>query len=179
MPTSDEESRASRAVQDISPSQVTLSRGYQDNFAIGLIALVVAAGVVTLAGTFTAVGLATAESRADVATLAAVGASPAIRRRLAASQAGVISGFGSLLGGFSGVLAGWLLVRIHQPMGDANGLFWGDSNGQFWGGDQDSWRLVLPWPHLLAIGVGIPLLAAGVGFLTTRSRLPLVRRIGQ
>jgi putative ABC transport system permease protein len=41
------------------------------------------------------------------------------------------------------------------------------------------WRLELPWVHLLAVGIGIPLLAVVVGYLTTRSRLPMIRRLGQ
>jgi len=46
--------------------------------------------LVALAATWLSVGLASAEPRPDVATLAAVGAPPRLRRRVVASQAAVI-----------------------------------------------------------------------------------------
>lgn len=49
-------------------------------------------------------GLAAAEGRADLSTLAAVGASPGLRRRLAASQAVVTGGLGTLLGTAAGLV---------------------------------------------------------------------------
>jgi putative ABC transport system permease protein len=172
MPTKAEEAKTLAAVESAGGLTLLVERGYENDYSIGLLALVIAAMVVGLGGTFAAVGLAAAESRADIATLAAVGAGPSVRRRLAASQAGVIAGLGSVLGVFSGLVAGWVLIRMKQSPGG-----WGEI-GVFdhWSSD---WRLVLPWPHLLAIGIGIPLLAIAVGFLTTRSRLPLVRRYGQ
>jgi putative ABC transport system permease protein len=42
-----------------------------------------------------------------------------------------------------------------------------------------SWRVVVPWQQVLTVGVGVPLLAAAAGFVFTRSRLPMVRRLGQ
>ncbi len=173
MPTPAEEDRALAAVRDTADANLSVERGYQGNSsAIVLLALVVAAGIVTLGGTFTAVGLAAAEGRADVATLAAVGASPGVRRRLAASQAGVIAGLGGILGVASGVLAGWILVRMQQNQ--VNGITY-NSSGELGG----RWSLDLPWTYLLVFGLGVPLLAVLIGFLTTRSRLPLVRRLGQ
>ena len=169
MPTGDEEDRAAAAIEDVG-GYLTVERGYRSQYGIGLLALVVAAVVVTLGGTFTAVGLAAAEGRADHATLAAVGASPGLRRRLAASQAGVIAGLGAVLGVSSGVLAGWALIRLRQPEGAVFGPgVQGDS----------TWELAVPWLHLLAVGIGVPVLTVLIGFLTTRSRLPLVRRLGQ
>jgi putative ABC transport system permease protein len=168
MPTSDQEQAADLAVRDAGGGAVWVERGYQNTFKIGLLALVTAAALVGLGGTFTAVGLAAAESRSDVSTLAAVGADPGVRRRLAASQAVVIAGLGSVLGVASGLLAGWVLVRLKQPPSDFGFDPW-----------SAGWRLVLPWAHLYAVGIGIPLLAVLVGYLTTRSRLPMVRRLGQ
>jgi putative ABC transport system permease protein len=172
MPTSAEEDQALAAVQETANVYLQLERGYQNDYAIGLLALVVAAGIVTLGGTFTAVGLAAAEGRADVATLAAVGASPGVRRRLAASQAGVIAGLGGVLGVASGVLAGWMLVRMQVDQVGGSVTYGSVPLG-------DRWSLDLPWSYLLITGFGMPLLAVLIGFLTTRSRLPLVRRLGQ
>jgi len=171
LPTATEEDKASAAISDVDESYLSIEHGYQDHYALGLLALVIAAGVVTLGGTFIAVGLAAAEGRADVATLAAVGASPGVRRRLAAGQAGVIAGLGAVLGVVSGVLAGWILVRMQQD--DLQGV---NYSGTVTG---ERWSLAIPWVYLLATGFGVPLLAVLVGFLSTRSRLPLVRRLGQ
>jgi putative ABC transport system permease protein len=172
MPTSNEEDAARAAAEDAN-GYLSVERGYQDHYAIGLLALVVAAGLVTLGGTFTAVGLAAAEGKADVATLAAIGASPGVRRRLAASQAGVIAGLGSILGVGSGVLAGWILVRMQQ---NSTERLFNDAGPTL---PANAWHFVVPWTYLLATGFGVPLLAVLIGFLSTRSRLPLVRRLGQ
>jgi putative ABC transport system permease protein len=174
LPSGDAEDKAAAALQDTVDAGFTVERGYVDHYALGLLALVVAAAVVTLLGTFSAVGLAAAEGRADVATLAAVGASPSVRRRLAGAQAGTIAGLGTALGVFSGILAGWILVRVNRQTSAGRSVYDGGFGSA--GGD---WHLVMPWPHVLIVAVGIPLLTVVVGFLTTRSRLELVRRLGQ
>ncbi|MBT0772665.1 FtsX-like permease family protein [Kineosporia sp. J2-2] len=166
MPTTAQEERTDEALLRDAGLGLSLERGYVSHYGTGLLSLLVAAAVISLIGTFTAVGLAAAETRADVSTLAAVGAGPGVRRRLAAAQAGVISGLGGVLGVLSGILAGWVLVRMQQD--------WTAGYG-----DENLWRLVLPWNYLLAVGLGIPLLAMVIGFLTTRSRLAVVRRLGQ
>lgn len=172
MPTTAEQERAEAAAREVADVFISVERGFEDSYAIVLLALVAAAAVVTLGGTFTAVGLAAAEGRADVATLAAIGAGPGVRRRLAASQAGVIAGLGAVLGVASGVLAGWMLVRMQRVQSA-----WTSAYGT--GVTGARWELALPWTHLLATGLGMPLLAMVVAYLTTRSRLPLVRRLNQ
>lgn len=167
MPSEDEQERVTELVKEEAGLEVHLERGYEGSeAALAILVLVTAAGVISLVGTFTAVGLAAAETRADVSTLAAVGAGPGVRRRLAAAQAGVIAGLGSGLGVLSGILAGYVLVRAQS-----------DWLMEF--GAANLWRFVLPWPELLGVLVGFPLLAMAIGFLTTRSRLSIVRRIGQ
>ncbi|GLY27117.1 FtsX-like permease family protein [Kineosporia sp. NBRC 101731] len=164
--TKDEEDRINDLLHIEAGVQMDVERGYVSQYALGLLALLVAAAVISLVGTFTAVGLAAAESRADLSTLAAVGAGPGVRRRLAAAQAGVISGLGGVLGVVSGILAGWVLIRMQRDWSAVTS-------------DENLWRLVLPWWHLLAVGLGIPLLAMLIAFGTTRSRLTVVRRPGQ
>ncbi|GAB6899748.1 ABC transporter permease [Kineosporia succinea] len=166
MPTSEEEAAAEKELKETLGMYVTVERGYTNDLAVGLVALLIASSVVSLIGTFTAVGLAAAESRADVSTLAAVGAGPGVRRRLAAAQSGVIATLGTVLGVFSGVVGGWVLVLVQQ-------------DNEFPGETRSYWELVLPWELLLTVGVGIPLLAGLIAFAGTRSRLPLARRIGQ
>jgi putative ABC transport system permease protein len=170
MPTDEQRERAAAALQDVG-EYLQLERGYRSEYGPGLVALVVAALLVTFVGTFTAVGLAATEGRADVATLAAVGASPGLRRRLAAAQAGVVAGLGAALGLASGMLTGWALVRLQQPAAVA--LPGGGTTVQ---GDQ-AWQFVVPWAELALLGLAIPLLTVLVAFSLTRSRLPISRRM--
>ncbi|GAB3242285.1 hypothetical protein GCM10027456_09970 [Kineosporia babensis] len=146
-------------------SDVKVEGGYQDSYSYTLMALLAAVGAIALIGTFTAVGLAAAEAKADVSTLAAVGAGPEVRRWLAASQGAAIAGLGTLLGVVSGAVAGYVLIRLARPDGV-----------QF--STVGIWEFVLPWPHLLLILLGLPLVAAAIGFFTTRAQLPVMRRLG-
>jgi putative ABC transport system permease protein len=155
---------------------VNVERGYRSDLTITMLVLLVAAGVITLGGTFTAVGLAAVESRPDLATFAAVGAGPALRRRISAGQAGVIAGLGTVLGLASGTLVGWCLILLERPVplwiaGDRPV----DSNLI---GDP-LFEVIVPVLPLVGVGVGIPLLAVAVGYAATRSRLPVLRRLAQ
>src|SRR5690606_28785494 len=127
-----------------------------------LLLLVAAALVVGLGATGISVALAAAESRPDLATLGAVGASPAVRRRVAAGQAGVIAVIGGTLGALTGLMLGRALVIAEKHRGQVVDL---------------DWVVITPWPAIVTIAVGVPLLAMAGGFAFTRSRLPMVRRI--
>jgi len=129
---------------------------------VTMLVLVLAALVVGLAATGISVVLAAVESRPDLATLAAVGAEPRTRRRFTAAQAGVVSLLGGSLGIVAGLMLGWVLVIAQRYRGEIPDL---------------SWQVVVPWVGIAAIAVGIPALAMAAGYLATRSRLPLVRRI--
>ena len=63
----------------------------------------IVAGLITLGAAAIATGLAAVDGRADLSTLAAVGASPRVRRALSLSQSGVIAGPRSLLGAIVGL----------------------------------------------------------------------------
>lgn len=171
MPTDDEVEQARASLEDAGQNgNVQVERGYVSDYGIGLLALAVAAAVVTLGATGIAVGLAAADGRADLATLAAVGASPGLRRRLAASQAGVVSVLGVGLGVIAGLVPGAALVWMMGGGGFGNAPGSGFAQG---------WQYaVMPWPNLVVIGVVVPVLAVGCGYLFTRSRLPMVRRVG-
>jgi putative ABC transport system permease protein len=118
------------------------------------LALAGGAGLVTLLGVGITIALSAAESRADLATLAAIGARPRRRRMLAGAQAFVLSGLGTVLGvGLGGVL----------------GFGMSSLNGQA--------MFAVPWPNLAVTVVAVPLLAVGVAMAVTRSRLPMVRRV--
>jgi putative ABC transport system permease protein len=130
-----------------------------------LLLLAVVAGVIALGAAAIATGLAAADGRADLGTLAAVGASPRVRRGLSLSQSGVIAGLGSLLGAAAG-LGGAVAVLVALNRGYA-----------------DLWPAPTPYPITLPwLNVGIALLVVpvvamlGAGLLT-RSRLPIERRL--
>src|SRR5699024_9431987 len=81
-----------RDLSDIEPNVRIAVEGQMNQQDAGLTMLILmgVALFVALTATGLSVGLAVANSRADLATLAAVGASPRIRRRITAAQAGVI-----------------------------------------------------------------------------------------
>jgi len=95
--------------------------------------------------------LALVDGRGDLRTLAAIGADPRIRRRIAASSAAFVSLVGVGAGAFSGLIAARLLVPLFISRGE----------GAF----------VTPWSMLLLVVVGVPLLTTGVAWSTTRSRI--------
>jgi putative ABC transport system permease protein len=122
----------------------------------GRVALLIVAGVaafVTLVGVAISVALSAAEGRADLATLAAVGAPPRRRRALAAAQALLVAGVGCALGvGFGTFVAYAARATTGSP------------------------DFVVPWVNLGITAIAVPLLAVLVAALFTPSRLPLVRR---
>ncbi|MGH3881602.1 MAG: FtsX-like permease family protein [Actinophytocola sp.] len=118
------------------------------------LALVAGAGLVTLLGVAVTIALSAAESRDDLATLSAIGAQPRRRRTFAGAQALVLSGLGTALGLLLGVVLGFSAIPLS-----------GES------------ALVVPWTSLALTVVGVPLLAMAVAMATTRSKLPMVRRL--
>ena len=133
---------------------IHLETGYHSAYSVVLLAMLGAAAIATLAGTSIAVALAMAESRADMATMAAVGASPSRRRVHAMGQAAIVAGLGTGLG----VLLG-LLVSLATLAGS------------------ERYPMSTPFRWLVGVVVVAPLLAIAVAGLATRSRVTLTRRI--
>ncbi|MEV0608851.1 ABC transporter permease [Polymorphospora rubra] len=164
-PTVAQEDRLREALGGLPGRPVpAVERGPGDSGNQAAILLAVAAGVVTLGAAGIATGLAAADGRADLSTLAAVGASPRVRRLLSLCQSGMIAGLGSLLGVVAG-LTGALVILF--ALNEASGANWPYG---------DPFPVTVPW-SMLAIVLGVPVVAmAGAGLLT-RSRLPIERRI--
>ncbi|HEX8498021.1 MAG TPA: FtsX-like permease family protein [Actinomycetales bacterium] len=145
-------------------------RGFVQTIGLTLGGLAGVAVLVVLVGTLTATGLALADSRPDLATLAAIGARPRTRRVMAAAQALVIG----LLGAVSGVLIGLVPgIAVTYPLTTSRldpvtGIF---SDGPP--------TIDIPWLLLLAVAVVVPALAATTAGVAVRSKLPLTRRLGQ
>ncbi|MEP7765049.1 ABC transporter permease [Sanguibacter sp. 25GB23B1] len=127
-----------------------------------LVAAIAGAALLSVLATWIVVGLAAAESRPDLATISAVGASPRTRRALAGAQAGVLAVVGTGLGIGAGVFFGGVLVLAERVKSD--GMGW-------------TWQLELPWLFLALLASTGPLLAIGGAALATRSHLPLTRRL--
>jgi putative ABC transport system permease protein len=118
----------------------------------------------TLGAAAIATGLAAADGRADLTTLAAVGASPQVRRRLSMSQSGVIAGLGSLLGAAAGLGASIsVLFALNQ------------SSAGVWPAPTP-YPITVPWLNLAVALLVVPAIAMLGSGLLTRSRLPIERR---
>ncbi|TDB80079.1 FtsX-like permease family protein [Micromonospora sp. KC721] len=129
-----------------------------------LVLLAVAAGMITVGAAGVATGLAAAEGRRDLSTLAAVGASPGVRRVLSVCQAGVIAGLGSVLGIGAGLgSAAVILTSVNRQLTDAWPV-------------QTPYPIMVPWVTL-GVLVVVPLLAMAGAGLFTRSRLAVERRL--
>ncbi len=130
-----------------------------------LVVLAIVAGVITLTAAAIATGLAAADGRADLGTLAAVGASPGVRRVLSLSQSGVIAGLGSLLGTAAGLGASVaVLFALNQRFRD----IWPTPL---------AYPIKVPWLNVGIALVAVPLVAMLGAGLLTRSRLPIERRL--
>ena len=141
-------------------SSVYVERGFVETYTVQFLGIAILGGLLVLVGVATATALALDDARPDFATLAAVGASPRTRRRMAMAQAGVISVLGAAFGVVVGAAPG---LAITWPL--TAGL-----NGR------TSPIIDIPWALLGLVIVGVPALAIlGAGLLTT-SKIPMIRR---
>jgi putative ABC transport system permease protein len=152
LPTEAEEADAATGLGALGAT-LLVERGYQKQYGAVALALVGASVLVTLAGVAISVALSAAEGRADLTTLAAVGAQPGRRRVLAMWQAA----FMAATGGCLGVLLGSTLAVI---------LLAG----------QASYPVAVPWTALAAIAGATPVAGALVAGLFAPARLRVTRR---
>ncbi|RAY12376.1 hypothetical protein DPM19_24815 [Actinomadura craniellae] len=142
-----------------------VERGFTETFALPLLLLGAVGTVLAFGGALIATGLSAADARPDLVTLAAVGARPRTRRLLMMGQAGFVAALGCWLGIAAGLVPG---VAVAVPL---------TSGGDTYGAGEPHGVIVdVPWQLLGVLGVAVPLAAALVAGLFTRSRLPLVRR---
>lgn len=133
---------------------VSVETPFEPEADAAVLALTAGAAFVTLVGVAIAVSLAAAEGRADLATLAAVGAPPRRRRGLAGAQALVVGGIGVLIGSGLGIYFAYLVwPALGAP------------------------RFIWAWDSLVLTGVAVPVLAVLVAVIFTPSRLPMIRRV--
>jgi putative ABC transport system permease protein len=144
--------------------EVHVDRPTESDVQQALTILGLVAAIITLAAAALATGLAAADGRRDLTTLAAVGATPTLRKLLSLSQAGVIAGIGGLLGTTAGVGSALALLAA---------LNVGYSN--FWPHPELN-PLTIPWPNIAISLLVVPAVAMLGAALFTRSRLPIERR---
>lgn len=144
---------------------VYVERGFTDSYDKPTLLLGAAAAVLALGASLIATSLAAADARPDVATLAAVGARPRTRRLLTMGQAAFITVLGCWLGLAGGLVPG---LAVTRPLTESAGDVGVPAHGAI---------VDVPWLLLLAIGLGIPLVAACFAGVVTRSRLPMGRRV--
>jgi putative ABC transport system permease protein len=161
--TEAEQARVEEAVGALTGElDVYVERGFTDELWLVRLILLGVGGTLVLVATSTATGLALADARPDLATLAAIGAAPRTRRRMAMGMAAVIGGVGALLGVLAGLAPG---IAVAYPL----------TSDHY--GTAIEPVIVLPWDMLAAVALGVPLLAVLVTGLLVRSRLPMVTRI--
>ncbi|NUW45281.1 ABC transporter permease [Nonomuraea rhodomycinica] len=122
--------------------------------------------VLGLGGTLAATGLAAADMRRDLDTLSAVGAARRTRRLVVAAQAGFVAGAGALVG-----LAGGLSTGVALTFSMARTISFGDTSSV------EPAVLDVPGLPVAAIVLGLPLLAALVAGVFTRTRWTPARRL--
>jgi putative ABC transport system permease protein len=114
------------------------------------------AAALMVGGTLTATLLALADARSDLATLAAVGAAPRMRRWIAGSYALTIGALGAVAGTAIGLLTGLSTLSV--------------MSSDF--PDLEGSMVVLPWTLLTVLVVGLPTVMAALVAAGTRARLP-------
>ncbi|MEV0410469.1 ABC transporter permease [Streptomyces sp. NPDC050448] len=149
---------------------VTIEAGYQAKADVALLALTVFAGLVTIGAAGIATGLAQADAEADLKTLAAVGAPPRVRRTLSGFQCGVVALMGVVLGSAAGILpaVGLRLVQRRET----------EHLMEMSGGADDVLYvpIAVPWETLGGLLIVVPLGAALLAALVTKSSGALARR---
>lgn len=155
-------------------AKVRVEVGFQPE-GTGYLWLILAVGAVLVLGaTFAATGLAAADLRPDLGTMAAVGARRVTMRLVVAAQAGYIAGLGALVGAAAGLANGaamaWPLTEW-----EPRGVSVDTSKPPF---TEPAWppTVGVPWLLLVALTVGLPLVAALVSGSFAGTRFPLMRR---
>ncbi|MEU8268902.1 hypothetical protein AB0B89_17250 [Sphaerisporangium sp. NPDC049002] len=167
-----EEERIRQGVAAVtSLAEVRVERGPERPVDIVFLLVFAGAIILVLGGTFAATGLAAADSRPDIATLAAIGAAPGIRRLVTMGQAWFIAATGVTLGAAVGFVPG--LAKVWESTPDLVRVTGGTSDDVVASG---SAIIVIPWLALAALVVLLPLLAGLVAGAFARAPVMVTRR---
>ncbi|MCF2526442.1 FtsX-like permease family protein [Yinghuangia soli] len=176
MPTEAEEQRAREALSALGGGYLEVERGYQGRPGAQTLLLAAATIVTALGAAGVATGLALADGRRDLATLGAVGAPPYVRRTLSAGQSWVIALIGTGLGVVVGLLPAAALRWQARTIAEEDAERFRQMGAlEDFGIDVP---VIIPWAEMGIALVVIPLLAATVAAVFTRSRDGLRPRSG-
>jgi putative ABC transport system permease protein len=171
LPTDREQQAARGALQALDPdAYVQVETGYHNPSQWVLYLLIGVAAVIALGAASIATALANTDGREDLVTLGAVGASPRTRRVMSMSRAGVIAGLGCAIGVAAGFVPAFAWVRGDRATQAGDAKIFG-----LGGRPEVALHFVVPWAPILLALFGIPLIAAVLAGLVTRSRLPSER----
>lgn len=174
LPSSTERQKLDGALADLGVQASTyVEGGYVSGNSSLLLALSIFAGLVTIGAAAIATGLAQADAEPDLKTLAAVGAAPRVRRTLSGFQCGVVAAMGVLLGSAAGVVPAIGLRKSEQYL---RMKYYRQALADGVTPELPHVPIVLPWGTLAALLFVVPLGAALLAALVTRSRTAMARR---
>lgn len=142
-----------------------VERGYSSPILVILGIMTAALAFVVLLTTIVSTLLNDAESQADAATLATVGAPTGMRRRIVGAHAAAIGVIGALIGIAVGIAPGLILARA------STNHMMDERTHQLSGG-----TYAIPWWSLAIMLIAVPLVAALVSMLFARRKPVLTRR---
>lgn len=145
-------------------TQFEVERGYESNARWVFLAIAIGFGLLVLIATLASTALSQAESRADSATLASLGAPARLRRLIVGSNAALVGLVGALLGVVVGAVPG---IAVAYPL----------TTQSLTDGTQSAAMISIPWQPLVVVVVAVPLLAGLLAGAVTRGRPPMTRRL--
>lgn len=161
------DTRTEQQLRAVAPTGMDLEieRGYDSPVTKIIAALTAAFALVVLITTVVSTLLNDAESQADAATLATVGADRGLRRRITGAHAAALGFIGAAVGIIIGLVPGLVMAR------ETTGRVWDASGSRSQPG-----TYVIPWWPLLVLLIAVPLVAAVISMLFARRTPPLTRR---
>ncbi|MCX5405913.1 ABC transporter permease [Streptomyces sp. NBC_00335] len=157
-------------------TNVRIEKGYEGDDSLAMLVLTIFAGLVTIGAAGIATGLAQADAEGDLKTLAAVGAPPRVRRTLSGFQCGVVALMGVVLGSAAGILPA-VGLRLTERRAAADMIREGIESGYSAASEAVPYiPISVPWTTLGGLLIVVPLGAALLAALVTRSSGALARR---
>ncbi|MER6915180.1 ABC transporter permease [Streptomyces sp. NPDC000594] len=175
-PRAEEEQRLNLELDRNATNHVLMvEKGFVSDNDVMMLALAIFAGLVTIGAAGIATGLSQADAEADLKTLAAVGATPGVRRKLSGFQCGVVAAMGVVLGTVAGFVPA-IGLRLSQRHKETSLWETQYEKGFATLAEKPFVPIEVPWSTLALLLIAVPLGATLLAMLVTRSRGALGRR---